>query len=191
MLDCEGSPKAEVLLAGVQPLPALWPAEGVLPEVWYLPLLFPFSGSSRGNPRSAQSFLVTLMMTDPIADLLTRMRNALRINATDFSIPGSAMKVRILDVFKREGYIQSYEVHSDGTRSIIKVALKYGPEGEKVVTAIKRFSKPGCRRFRGVQDIPRVRGGLGVAVVSTNKGVLSDRECRQQNVGGEVLCTLE
>jgi len=131
------------------------------------------------------------MMTDPIADLLTRMRNALRIKATGFTIPGSTMKVRILDVFKREGYIHGYEVHSEGPRSIIKIALKYGPEGEEVVSAIRRFSKPGCRRFRGVQELPRVRGGLGIAVVSTNKGVLSDRECRQQKVGGEVLCTLE
>lgn len=131
------------------------------------------------------------MMTDPIADLLTRMRNALRIKATDFSIPGSVMKVRILDVFKREGYIHGYEVHADEHRSIINVSLKYGPEGEEVVTSIRRFSKPGCRRFRGAQEIPRVRGGLGIAVVSTNQGVLSDRECRQKNVGGEVLCTVE
>ena len=131
------------------------------------------------------------MMTDPIADLLTRMRNALRIKAVGFSVPGSTMKVRILDVFKREGYIQGFEVHSEGPRSIINVTLKYGPEGEKVVSAIRRYSKPGCRRFRGAQEIPRVRGGLGIAVVSTNKGVLSDRECRQQQVGGEVLCTVQ
>ncbi len=131
------------------------------------------------------------MMTDPIADMLTRMRNALRINASSFTLPGSALKVRVLDVLKREGYIEAYEIHSDGPRSIINVTLKYGPDGEMVVSALRRFSKPGCRRFRGVQEIPRVRGGLGIAVVSTNQGVLSDRECREKKVGGEVLCIVE
>ena len=131
------------------------------------------------------------MMTDPIADLLTRIRNALRVRAATCTVPGSAMKVRILDVLKREGYIADYEVHSDGSRSSIVVALKYGEEGEQVITDIQRYSKPGCRRFRGVADLPTVRGGLGIAVVSTNAGVLSDRECREKRVGGEVLCTVE
>ena len=88
------------------------------------------------------------MMTDPIADLLTRMRNALRIRAETVIAPGSAMHVRILDVFKREGYIHGYEVQSDGPRSVVTIDLKYGPDGEQVVTAIRRFSKPGCRRYR-------------------------------------------
>ncbi|MHC5063171.1 MAG: 30S ribosomal protein S8 [Planctomycetota bacterium] len=131
------------------------------------------------------------MMTDPIADMLTRMRNALRIKASTFTVPGSTLKVRVLDVLKREGYIEAYEIHSDGPRSVINVTLKYGSDGEMVVSALRRFSKPGCRRFRGVQEIPKVRGGLGIAVVSTNQGVLSDRECRQKKVGGEVLCTVE
>jgi small subunit ribosomal protein S8 len=130
------------------------------------------------------------MMTDPIADLLTRIRNAVRNRAADCTVPGSGMKVRILDVLKREGYISAYEVFSDGPRSVLRVALKYGPDGEQIITNIDRFSKPGCRRYRTVDDLPRVRGGLGIAIVSTNKGVLSDRECREQNVGGEVLCTV-
>ena len=131
------------------------------------------------------------MMTDPIADLLTRIRNALRNHAATCTVPGSGVKVRILDVLKREGYIESFEVHSEGPRSTVLVNLKYGPEGEQVITDLQRYSKPGCRRYRGVEDLPRVRGGLGIAVVSTNQGVLSDRECREKRVGGEVLCTVE
>lgn len=131
------------------------------------------------------------MMTDPIADLLTRVRNALANRSANCSLPGSKLKVHVLDVLKREGYINGYEVQSAGPRSVITVSLRYGPEGEQVITAIKRFSKPGCRKYRGVEDLPKVRGGLGIAVVSTNQGVLSDRECRKKRVGGEVLCTVE
>lgn len=131
------------------------------------------------------------MMTDPIADMLTRIRNALRIKADSCTMPGSGLKVRIAEVLKREGYINGYEVHSDGPRSVIQIALKYGPEGEQVISTIRRFSKPGCRRYRSAETLPRVRGGLGIAVVSTNMGVLSDRECREKNTGGEVLCTVE
>lgn len=132
------------------------------------------------------------MMTDPIADLLTRVRNALRIQAESCVVPASKLKVSITDVLKREGFIEDYEVFAnDEVRSSIRIALKYGEDGEKVVTAIQRYSKPGCRRFRGVADLPVVRGGLGIAIVSTNAGVLSDRECREKKVGGEVLATVE
>ncbi len=122
------------------------------------------------------------MMTDPIADMLTRIRNAIRSGATECLVPGSRLKVGILDVLKREGYIDSYEVAADGNRSVIRVQLRYGPEGEHVITSIDRFSKPGCRRYRKVDDLPRVPGGLGI---------LSDRECRKRRVGGEVLCTVD
>ena len=131
------------------------------------------------------------MMTDPIADLLTRIRNGLRIRSKTVSVPGSRLKVLLLDVLKREGYINGYQVHSDGPRSVIDVELKYGPDGEQVITRIKRISTPGCRRFRSVSQLPRVRGGMGISVVSTSVGVLSDRECRQKNAGGEVLCIVE
>jgi small subunit ribosomal protein S8 len=131
------------------------------------------------------------MMTDPIADLLTRMRNAMRSNMPSCKVPGSGMKVSILDVLKREGFLDGYEVHSDGTRSVIEVRFKTGPDGERVIRSLDRFSKPGCRRYRGVDNLPRVRAGMGIAVVSTNQGVLSDRECRQKQVGGEVLCIVE
>jgi small subunit ribosomal protein S8 len=131
------------------------------------------------------------MMTDPIADLLTRIRNATRCKMTNCSIPGSAIKVGILDVLKREGYIDGYEVAAEGVRSAINVHLRYGPEGEQIMQTIRRYSSPGCRRYRGVDQLPKVRGGLGIAVVSTNQGILSDRECRQRRVGGEVLCTVD
>jgi small subunit ribosomal protein S8 len=131
------------------------------------------------------------MMTDPIGDLLTRVRNALRNRSESCSVPGSKLKVCVLDVLKREGYIESYEVHADGPKSVLTVRLRYGPDGEQVMTRIERFSTPGCRRYRGVADLPRPRGGFGIAVVSTNQGVLSDRECRQKRVGGEVLCVVE
>ena len=131
------------------------------------------------------------MMTDPIADMLTRIRNALRIQAQSCTMPGSRLKVGVLEVLKREGYIIGYDVHSKGVKSVIDVGLKYGSEGEQVINSLVRFSKPGCRRYRGAEELPRVRGGLGIAVVSTNQGVLSDRECRQKKIGGEVLCTVE
>jgi len=131
------------------------------------------------------------MMTDPIADMLTRMRNALMSGASNCVVPGSRLKVAILDTMKREGFIQSYEVAADGPRSAIRVEFRFGPEGERVISSLARFSKPGCRRYRTVNDLPQVRGGLGIAVISTNQGVLSDRECRQRRVGGEVLCTVD
>jgi small subunit ribosomal protein S8 len=131
------------------------------------------------------------MMTDPIADMLTRMRNALMSGANTCVVPGSRLKVGILDAMKREGFIGSYEVAAEGPRSAIRVEFRFGPEGERVISSLARYSKPGCRRYRGCNDLPKVRGGLGIAVVSTNQGVLSDRECRQRRVGGEVLCTVD
>ena len=131
------------------------------------------------------------MMTDPIADMLTRMRNALMSGAHNCVVPGSRLKVAILDAMKREGFIQNYEVSADGPRSSVRIEFRFGPEGERVISSLARFSKPGCRRYRNVNDLPKVRGGLGIAVVSTNQGVLSDRECRQRRVGGEVLCTVD
>ena len=111
------------------------------------------------------------MMTDPIADLLTRMRNALRNRFPSCTVPGSRLKVAVLDALKREGYIQGYTVQSHGVRSVIQVDLKYGGEGEQLITRVKRFSTPGCRRYRGIDQMPKVRGGLGLSVVSTNQGV--------------------
>ncbi|MGC6486492.1 MAG: 30S ribosomal protein S8, partial [Planctomycetota bacterium] len=99
------------------------------------------------------------MMTDPIADMLTRMRNALMSGATNCVVPGSRLKVAILDTLKREGFIDRYEVAANGPRSVVNVEFRYGPEGERVITSLARFSKPGCRRYRSVKDLPKVRGG--------------------------------
>ena len=131
-----------------------------------------------------------MSMTDPIADMLTRIRNALSCRKAEVVMPSSKVKLSIADVLKREGFIENFEIVEHAIQNKLRIALKYGPEGEYVIQNIERFSKPGCRRYRGVGDIPQVLNGLGIAVVSTNKGVLSDRECRDQNVGGEVLCTI-
>lgn len=131
------------------------------------------------------------MMTDPIADMLTRMRNALMSGARNCVVPGSRLKVAILDAMKREGFIHGYEVAADGPRSAVRVEFRFGPDGEKVISSLARYSRPGCRRYRGCNEMPKVRNGLGIAVVSTNQGVLSDRECRQRRLGGEVLCTVD
>jgi small subunit ribosomal protein S8 len=131
------------------------------------------------------------MMTDPIADMLTRMRNALMSGAQNCVVPGSRLKVAILDAMKREGFLQDYQVAAEGPRSVLRINFRFGPDGEKVISTLARFSKPGCRRYRACSDLPKVRGGLGIAVVSTNQGVLSDRECRARKVGGEVICTVD
>lgn len=131
-----------------------------------------------------------MSMTDPIADMLTRIRNALSCRKAEVIMPSSKVKLSIAEVLKREGFIENFEIVEQAIQNKLRLSLKYGPEGEFVIQNIERFSKPGCRKYRAVSDIPQVLNGLGIAVVSTNKGVLSDRECRAQNVGGEVLCTI-
>jgi small subunit ribosomal protein S8 len=130
------------------------------------------------------------MWSDPIADMLTRIRNALRVHDRDVKIPASKVKVGVAEVLKAEGYIEDYDVIEDGRQGILRVALKYGPLGEPIITTLKRASRPGRRVYRGMDALPSVLNGLGIAVVSTNKGVLSDRQCREQKVGGELLCTV-
>lgn len=131
------------------------------------------------------------MWADPIGDMLTRIRNAVRIRHKQVSIPSSKLKVGIARVLKEEGYINGYDVIEDNLQGMLRVDLKYGVRGEDVIRRIKRESKPSRRVYRGVADLPRVLDGLGIAIVSTPKGVLSDRQCREQNVGGELLCTVE
>jgi len=131
------------------------------------------------------------MMTDPIADMLTRIRNALRTEKQTVEIPASKVKLGIARVLKDEGYINDFRLLDVGPQGILRIYLKYGPEGEMVITRIQRVSKPSRRVYRGVDDLPRVRNGLGIAVVSTSRGILSDRECRRERLGGEVLCTVE
>ncbi len=130
------------------------------------------------------------MWSDPIADLLTRIRNALRNHSEQVMIPRSGVKLAICRVLIDEGYILGVEEIADNKQGLLRVTLKYGPRGEQVLTRIQRVSKTGCRRYVGVDGIPRVLNGLGIAVLSTSRGVLSDRKCREQKIGGEVLCTV-
>lgn len=129
-----------------------------------------------------------MITTDPIADMLTRIRNAQTARHDFVLIPMSKTKKSIADILLREGFISSVEVEGEGTKSNIKVGLKYGPHGTKVISGLKRISKPGLRIHVGVEDMPKVLSGLGIAIVSTNKGIITDKEARKLNVGGEVLC---
>ena len=130
------------------------------------------------------------MMTDPVADMLTRIRNALRVDRQHVDMPSSRLKRDIAGVLQEEGYIRGSEELPTKPSPTLRVSLKYGPEGEQVVVEIRRVSRPGRRVYRSVDELPRVRGGLGMAVVSTSRGVMSDRQARARHLGGEVLCTV-
>lgn len=130
------------------------------------------------------------MMTDPIADMLTRIRNAVAIERPFVDIPSSHEKVGIAEVLHREGYIWDFEVVEAKPVNTLRVNLKYGPNGEKIIQEIKRVSKPGCRVYRKSRDLPVVLQGMGISVVSTSQGILSNREAKTKGVGGEVLCTI-
>ena len=131
-----------------------------------------------------------MSLSDPIADMLTRIRNAVRTRRDMVNVRASHVCEGIAKVLKEEGYIEDYSRIDDGKQGLLRVYLRYGPSGEDVINEIRRVSKPGGRSYRGVEDLPRPMDGLGVAIVSTSKGVLSDRQCRRENVGGEVLCTV-
>ena len=127
-------------------------------------------------------------MTDPIADMLTRIRNANTSKHDTVDVPASKMKVSIADILFKEGYIQKYELVDDGSFKTIRITLKYGKDkNEKIITGLKRISKPGLHVYAGKDELPRVLGGLGIAIISTNQGVVTDKEARKLNVGGEVL----
>ena len=133
------------------------------------------------------------MNTDPIADLLTRIRNACLVGASEVEIPASTLKVEIVKLLLQEGYIRSYEIREEegGKRRTLRVLLKYNSEGYSVISKLKRISKPGLRKYFGVDNLPRVLRGAGIAIVSTSKGVMTDRAARKEGVGGEVLCHVE
>ena len=129
-----------------------------------------------------------MTMSDPIADMLTRIRNANTAKHDTVDIPSSKMKLAIADILVREGYIRKYDVVEDGNFKTIRVTLKYGKDkNEKIISGLKRISKPGLRVYASTEDLPKVLGGLGIAIISTNKGVITDKEARELNVGGEVL----
>jgi small subunit ribosomal protein S8 len=127
---------------------------------------------------------------DPIADMLTRIRNANRVGRRQVLIPKSKICTGIAHVLKEEGYIEAVDLIEDDRQGQIRVKLKYSLTGEKVIHVIDRFSKPGCRVYRKVDDLPNVLNGMGIVVMSTSKGVMSDRRAREQKVGGELLCTV-
>ncbi len=128
------------------------------------------------------------MMTDPIADMLTRIRNAVRVERPHVDMPLSRLKLGVAEVLKREGYIWDYkEVEAEPVKHL-RIELKYGPNGERVIQSIRRVSKPGRRVFSKSRDLRPVLDGLGISILSTSRGMVSDREARQQNLGGEVLC---
>jgi small subunit ribosomal protein S8 len=128
---------------------------------------------------------------DPIADMLTRIRNAVRNRSKTVTCLNSKVCRGIADVLRDEGYIEGYDVIEDGRQGLLRVRLKYGPAGETVLHKLRRESKPGRRVYRSVEELPRPLQGLGIAIVSTSKGVLSDRKARTERVGGELLCTIE
>lgn len=129
-----------------------------------------------------------MVMSDPIADLLTRIRNANLVRHETVEIPASKAKKEIVEILKREGFIRDAEYVEDNKQGIIRVFLKYGPNNERVITGLKRISKPGLRVYAKSLEIPRVLGGLGIAIISTSKGVMTDKEARQAKAGGEVIC---
>ena len=129
-----------------------------------------------------------MSMSDPIADMLTRIRNANTAKHDTVDVPASKMKIAIAEILLKEGYIKKFDIEEVGAFKTIHITLKYGKDkNEKIITGLKRISKPGLRVYANVEELPRVLGGLGVAIISTNKGVLTDKEARKANVGGEVL----
>lgn len=129
-----------------------------------------------------------MTMTDPIADMLTRIRNANAEVHSYLDVPSSKLKQEVLRVLKEEGYIENYSFVADKKQGMLRITLKYGPERERAITGIRRVSRPGLRKYVGVEEIPEVMGGLGLALLSTSRGVLSGEKARRQNVGGELLC---
>ena len=129
-----------------------------------------------------------MQITDPIADLLTRIRNANTQKHETVDCPSSKMKAAIVEILANEGYIKGYQIIEDGKQNVIRMTLKYSPSGERVISGLKRVSKPGLRYYASAEEMPRVLKGLGTAIVSTSKGVMTDKAARKEHIGGEVLC---
>jgi len=128
------------------------------------------------------------MHTDPIADLLTRIRNAIGVQHTQVVAPSSKIKVSIAEVLREEGYIQGYDVTKDRPQPMLRIRLKYTEDGQTAISALKRVSKPGCRVYAGRHELPRVKSGIGIAILSTSSGIMTDKKARSLGIGGEVLC---
>ena len=128
-----------------------------------------------------------MLITDPIADMLTRIRNAITAKHEDVLVPASTVKKAIAEILLEEGYIKSFDIREDGVAKYIHIDLKYGPNKQRVITGLKRISKPGLRIYARKDQLPKVLNGLGIAIISTSRGIMTDREARKQGVGGEVL----
>ena len=129
-----------------------------------------------------------MTMTDPIADMLTRIRNANVVKHETVDVPASNMKKELSRILLEEGFVRGYDVIEDGKQGIIRIQLKYGQSGERVISGLKRISKPGMRVYAAKHEVPRVLNGLGISIISTSKGILTDKQARKANVGGEVIC---
>jgi small subunit ribosomal protein S8 len=129
-----------------------------------------------------------MTMTDPISDMLTRIRNANTVYKERVEIPASKAKLSIARILKEEGFIKNYKLIKNRKQGLLRLYLRYGDDRERVITGLKRISKPGLRVYRGCNDVPKVLNGMGIAVVSTSSGIMTDRDCRRKGVGGEVLC---
>ena len=129
-----------------------------------------------------------MTMTDPIADMLTRIRNANVVKHETVDVPASNMKKELARILLEEGFIRGYDVIEDGKQGIIRIQLKYGQTGERVISGLKRISKPGMRVYADKHEVPRVLNGLGISIISTSKGILTDKQARKETVGGEVIC---
>ena len=129
-----------------------------------------------------------MSMSDPLADMLTRIRNAVMVRYETVDVPMSNLKVDVAKVLRQEGFITDYEIIEDNKQGILRITLKYGPQNEKVISGIRRVSKPGLRQYVKADDIPKVLSGLGISILSTSKGVITDREARRLRIGGEILC---
>lgn len=129
-----------------------------------------------------------MVMTDPIADMLTRIRNANVVRHETVDIPASNVKKAVANILLEEGFIRNIEELMDGSVPVLRVAMKYGQNKERIITGLKRISKPGLRVYVGKEDIPKVLGGLGIAIISTNRGIMTDKQARKEGLGGEVLC---
>lgn len=131
-----------------------------------------------------------MSMTDPIADLLTRIRNANQVYQEVVNVPSSKLKLEVVRILKEEGFIKHYKFFKDKNQGVIRVYMKYGSSKERIINGLTRISKPGLRKYVGSGEMPRVMGGMGISVVSTSKGVITGKKCKEINVGGEILCNV-
>ncbi len=129
-----------------------------------------------------------MSMSDPLADMLTRVRNAGMVRYETVDVPMSNLKVGVAKVLREEGYIKDYQIIEDNTQGTLRIELKYGPHDERVISGLRRVSKPGLRKYVKADDIPKVLSGLGISILSTSKGIITDREARRLRIGGEILC---